>query len=835
MPQESTTIEKMTREQLITEISTLKESHTKYKQVFDSMVDVYARVDKDGYLEMVSPSMFDMFGYVAEDMIGKKAIQYFVNSGDWDFINELILEKGYCENFQSRIYTKKGEIKVVSINAKTFTDSLGNELGNDFIIRDISEQKNTEEEIKVNNWLVEELEEIAHLGHLSWSAYSNKFNWSNELYRICRFDPDVSPSIKGSMDIVHPDDLNYVKKNLNLALRQIKNYNLDHRIICADNGEVKWIQAEIRLNFDSNGNLTGLLGTVLDITKKKKGQSALLRSEEEFRSIYENTYSGIHLLSLNGKFLKANQRFVDLLGYTENELLTMTIAEVTHPDDRAQTQEKLEALIQGEIAHFEVEKYYIKKSGEELFCNIAMTAPLGIDGMPEFLTASLTDITKKKRIQEIHKGISEIQSTFIGEVTSKKFLKKILQTLLRITRSSIGYIGEIREQDGKQVLITHYRIILSEIDSQETTFLGPDIKAFEEITTKVLTTGKHLLFRSTDKINDSCSYNELENFMGLPFYINTKLVGMICVANKEYGHYDNFVPLLRPFLATCSTLIAAHKNEVTRIAEQQASEHMKEAFTNELELKVTERTEDLQRTQKELSISLEKEKNLGALKSRFVSTASHQFRTPLTVIQSNMGILSMQKDLMGSHLKKTFEKTNKRIKSQIGRMSEMMNDLLILGKIDLGNIIPEFEQVNLVVLCQEIIDNYNEIQNDQRRMDLTVIGETSTLELDANLITHAISNLVSNAFKYSENKPAPTMKLWFKEHSTQLSIIDYGLGIPVEDLTNLFEPFYRASNVAEVSGTGLGTTITKEYVELNNGSIEVNSTLLVGTEFILTF
>jgi signal transduction histidine kinase len=142
-------------------------------------------------------------------------------------------------------------------------------------------------------------------------------------------------------------------------------------------------------------------------------------------------------------------------------------------------------------------------------------------------------------------------------------------------------------------------------------------------------------------------------------------------------------------------------------------------------------------------------------------------------------------------------------------MTAMMNDLLILGKIDLGSISPELEPINLVELCGEIIVNYNEIQSDQRSMTLAVIGEPSTLELDANLIIHAISNLVSNAFKYSENKPAPTMKLVFKEQSTQLSIIDYGLGIPKEDLTNLFEPFYRASNVAEVSGTGLGTTLPK--------------------------
>ncbi|MCJ8289184.1 MAG: HAMP domain-containing histidine kinase [Crocinitomicaceae bacterium] len=256
---------------------------------------------------------------------------------------------------------------------------------------------------------------------------------------------------------------------------------------------------------------------------------------------------------------------------------------------------------------------------------------------------------------------------------------------------------------------------------------------------------------------------------------------------------------------------------------------------NEFEAKVAERTKDLQRTQTELSICLENEKILGELKSRFVSTASHQFRTPLTVIQSNMGILSMQKGLMDDALKVTFEKINNRIITQVGWMTTMMNDLLILGKIDLSNIVLELEPIDLVGLCGEVIVNYNEIQDDNRNMTLTVIGKPSTLELDANLITHAISNLVSNAFKYSENKPAPRMKLVFNEQSTQLSIIDYGLGIPEEDIINLFEPFYRASNVTEVSGTGLGTTIAKEYVELNQGSIKVKSTLLEGTEFILTF
>jgi signal transduction histidine kinase len=141
----------------------------------------------------------------------------------------------------------------------------------------------------------------------------------------------------------------------------------------------------------------------------------------------------------------------------------------------------------------------------------------------------------------------------------------------------------------------------------------------------------------------------------------------------------------------------------------------------------------------------------------------------------------------------------------------------------------------LVVLCEDIIENHNEIQNDQRRMTLTVTGSPKCLQLDTNLITHAISNFVSNAFKYSVDRPAPIMRLLFNENSTQLSIIDFGLGIPKEDLMNLFEPFYRASNVSEFPGTGLGTTIAKEYIELNKGSIKVKSTLNEGTEFILTF
>ncbi|PHR21368.1 MAG: hypothetical protein COA38_18870 [Fluviicola sp.] len=1088
MPKRDTSIHNMTREQLIAEISMLKENHSNDKEVFDSISDVVVRVDNDGYIQTVSPSIFEVFGYLPEEVLGEKESDYYLNPLDYERRMQLINEQGFCKQFLTHVYKKNGTIEIVSVDAKPYADKQGNQLGIESVFRDITQQKTAveklsknaillnesqrlahlghwswdiaknsmewsselhriygideseledsyeshtekyhellnsedlekirsvmeeflqgsenqihyeeciirkdgeirfletwatlvrkkdgspghmfgaclditekkllvskeefqnlfelapdarliykddviinvnpsflnlygysskdeiigksvaselvvpnhieqlddlglskafstqkiekvsrvkkdgsifimevqsaliqyngsthiqvisrditernqlEEEVKRNTLLLEESEKIAHLGHLNWSLPNDEVFWSDEVYRICGVNFDIAPTINYMMSIIHADDLSYVVENLNLALQQVKKYKLDHRIICANTGEVKWVQTKIQFKFDTNGNLKSALGTILDITEKTKDQNALLQSEEEFRSIYENSPCGIPLVDLQGNFLKANQRFIELFGYSGQELLSMNILDISHPDDRTETQKKIKALISGKISHFELEKCYVKKSGEEFTCHTAVTVMLGLNGMPEFLTASLTDITEKKKIQEILKGISEIQFAFIGEETPETFFEKILHTLLKITYSRFGYIGEVQKQNGKLTLIPHARAALSEQGLQEITPQGFCQNSFDELTQKVLTTGKPILYNKADEIKvtgSSCS--NLENFMGLPFYSKNELVGIIAVANKKFGYNDKNVRLLRPFLATCSTLISAYKNEKIRNTELQTSEQLKEAFTNELEAKVAERTEDLQRTQKELSISLENEKILGELKSRFVSTASHQFRTPLTVIQSNMGILSMQKGLMDDALKTTFEKINNRIITQIGRMTAMMNDLLILGKIDLGSIVLELEPIDLVGLCGEIIVNYNEIQDDNRNMTLTVIGEPSTLELDANLITHAISNLVSNAFKYSENKPAPTMKLVYNAQSTQLSIIDYGLGIPEEDIINLFEPFYRASNVAEVSGTGLGTTIAKEYIELNQGSIEVKSTLLEGTEFILTF
>ncbi len=267
------------------------------------------------------------------------------------------------------------------------------------------------------------------------------------------------------------------------------------------------------------------------------------------------------------------------------------------------------------------------------------------------------------------------------------------------------------------------------------------------------------------------------------------------------------------------------------------AERVKEEFTNQLAQKVKERTTELEKTKRKLEKSLRKEKELGELKSRFVSTASHQFRTPLTVIQSNIGLLEMQLEKLDTPILKTpmFDKVTSRIKREVIRMTSIMDEVLILSKINSGGIVPVKGMSNILDICTSVLSKYNEIQNDDRTALIKVIGTNQPILIDRNLFEQAFSNMVSNAFKYSKNHPAPEITLYFKENELNIEVRDFGMGIPQQDLDNLFTPFFRASNVLDIPGTGLGTTIMQEYITLNGGKLTVKSKEKEGTTFNIHF
>ena len=311
----------------------------------------------------------------------------------------------------------------------------------------------------------------------------------------------------------------------------------------------------------------------------------------------------------------------------------------------------------------------------------------------------------------------------------------------------------------------------------------------------------------------------------------TVLEYRIITPDKEIKWISSTTKILKstngtPFLMTgIAQDITARKN-----AQEQLNN-----LNNSLEEKVKERTIELTNSESKLKLSLAKEKELGQLKSSFISVASHQFRTPLAIIQSNTELIDMLNNAEGKKEQEKYTKVPSRITAAISKMTDLIDDVLVLGKLTSGNIHYDPEDTDLRVFCEKLAKEFNLIQQDDRILELKIVGEPHNVKLDATLLEHAMSNIISNAFKYSVSKDNPQLTICFKPSEVVLSVKDYGIGIPEDEQINLFQPFFRADNAIEIKGTGLGLSIAKEYVEVNQGKIQCKSILGEGSCFEITF
>lgn len=228
--------------------------------------------------------------------------------------------------------------------------------------------------------------------------------------------------------------------------------------------------------------------------------------------------------------------------------------------------------------------------------------------------------------------------------------------------------------------------------------------------------------------------------------------------------------------------------------------------------------------------ALAKEKELGELKSRFVSMASHEFRTPLATI------LALTETLNAYRHKLPEEQIDQRlgkIKDQISHLKSIMEDVLLLSRIQARRVDFQPIELDLDALCREILSEFQSPNETNQRLCYTHAGEIHPVQVDQKLMRQIIGNLLSNAIKYSPTDKPVYLSLEFTAEAFIIQVRDEGIGIPAADLHHLFEPFHRATNVGAISGTGLGLVIAKEAVELHGGTIAVTSQLKQGTTCIV--
>jgi PAS domain S-box-containing protein len=326
--------------------------------------------------------------------------------------------------------------------------------------------------------------------------------------------------------------------------------------------------------------------------------------------------------------------------------------------------------------------------------------------------------------------------------------------------------------------------------------------------------------------------------LGLELF-GVKKSGVEFPVQISLGHYQNEEGRFGIAFIVDDSLRKANEIEIIRQKEAMASVNSKMKQLNELlEVKVAERTQMLQDTLRELEQSrdnlthaLEKEKQLNDMKSRFVSMASHEFRTPLSTILSSVTLLSKYVSAE-DQLKR--EKHIDRIKGSVTTLTDILEEFLSLGKIEDGKVEPKWTEFSLPDLLSSVARQMEPLLKAGQVLKQEHFGN-ERIVLDPGLLKNILINLISNAIKFSPEQSSITVTTHFDKSDVEISIKDQGLGISKEDQQHLFERFFRGANVTNIQGTGLGLHIVSRYIQLMNGAIVCKSELEKGTEFIIRF
>lgn len=600
-------------------------------------------------------------------------------------------------------------------------------------------------------------------------------------------------------------------------------------------GEIVWLIQSAKLKL-VNGEPVKIDYLSKDITIRKDAEIRLRNSEMRLRNVVNSSNEVILVIGELGRLKDANDTAYEELEIVDYELLGGDFRDILHDNVSVELFENfLDRNI--DINNLDGEIRVSLNNNPPLHFRVKGITydELGSNNILLFLT-NITEIRHAQKVTEVLYSISRAANLSEDLVELYEYVHIELKKIINAKNFAIA---EINQKAG--VIEFPYFD-----DERDENFIQINLNDVDSITNKVIALRRPIRLAENDLIHTGLDKPELygsisKSWLGVPLLVNENIFGVVMV--QDYNLSDAYTEDDEIILSSVSEILAS---TISKLQYQKELEFL----NKDLELRVTERTVqlentlenlnyeneerkkaqvELQKTQKELRLSLDNEKELHQIKSKFISMVSHEYRTPITVIMSSVNLL---KNYLHKMTTEQIDKQYKNISASVVSMTSLLDDVLMIGKTDTFSALNLFE-FDLSNSIASIVENIKFVDNGKHIFEITM-PEKLCVVSDKKLLDHAIGNLVSNAVKYSEKgKVVKIIITELDEDKICIEIIDQGIGIPEEDLDQVFESFFRSSNTGTIEGTGLGMSIVKKSVEALGGTVNIDSTVGVGTNIKL--
>ncbi|MBW4645912.1 MAG: PAS domain S-box protein [Goleter apudmare HA4340-LM2] len=609
--------------------------------------------------------------------------------------------------------------------------------------------------------------------------------------------------------------------------------------------------------------------------KRQLTEVALKQSEERFRNLVETSSDWVWEVDENEVYTYASPKVQDVLGYTPQKIVGKTPFELMPPAEANSVAEIFAAIAAAQIPFKCPENIKIHRDGHLVILETSGVPIFDAEGKFRGYRGTDRDITERKLAEEsllrfckaiestsdavtiadtegnciyINPAFAEIYGYSLEELQTVGGIKVIFQQpqeceqILAVVMSGQSWRGEVamRRRSGGIIQIDLRSDAIKDVAGKiiGKVCIHTDITQHKQAESDLWLRDRAIAASSNGiAIADVTMTDEPIIYVNPAFermtgYSAAEVIGQ----NRSFlKHADINQPKLKQLRNAMQT--GQDCTVILRNYRKNGS-----LFWNQLNIspicdvdgKVTHyigiHTDITQRKQleQELRIALEKEKELNELKSRFISMISHEFRTPLSTILSSSELLehyrhkwTPEKQLTHLH----------RMQIAVKRMTEMLNDILFIGKVEAGILEYRPTSLDLVAYCRHLVEDVQLELKNQHPISFTSEFASLLCHMDEKLLRHILHNLLSNAIKYSPGNNTIQFTLTCQQERAAFAIQDQGIGIPQADIPHLFTSFYRAQNVGNIPGTGLGLAIVKNCVDIHKGEITVSSTMGVGTTF----